>query len=99
MKCRPYQWHGKSMSPTYVSWLAMKQRCYNPRRTGYENYGGRGITVCDRWKGSFVAFLEDMGERPEGLTLERKDNEGNYEPDNCEWATKSQQSKNQRRKR
>jgi len=86
------------MSPTYVAWLSMKQRCYNPKRTGYENYGGRGIRVCKRWRHSFKNFLEDMGERPEGTTLDREDNEGNYKKSNCRWATPSEQRKNQRAK-
>jgi hypothetical protein len=81
--------------PLYAAWAAMRQRCQNPAHHGYANYGGRGITVCERWR-DFGAFLADMGERPEGLTLDRIDNDGNYEPGNCRWATALEQRHNQR---
>src|SRR5215203_526027 len=75
--------HGQTGSPTYISWTMMRQRCYNPNTAYYENYGGRGIRVCQRWR-SFSAFLADMGERPEGTSIDRwPDNDGNYEPGNC----------------
>ena len=74
----------------------MLQRCDNPRYQKYANHGGRGIAVCDRWY-SFELFLADMGERPPGLTLDRKDNDGHYEPANCRWATYEQQNQNNRR--
>lgn len=84
-------------SGTYISWMAMHARCKNPKHKQYENYGGRGIKVCERWD-TFANFLADMGERPDDKTLDRKDANGNYEPDNCRWATNSQQQKNKRKK-
>lgn len=85
-------------SPTYNSWMNMIQRCTNPNRPDWERYGGRGITVCEAWS-DFATFLADMGERPTGRTLDRVDNEGGYEPDNCRWATAVEQRRNQRPRR
>lgn len=79
---------------TYRSWCSMKQRCRNPRAPNFVRYGGRGITVCERWALSFDAFLQDMGVRPAGTTLERLDCNGNYEPSNCVWAGPLQQQRN-----
>jgi hypothetical protein len=73
----------------------MKQRCYNPNNAQYHDYGGRGITMCAKWL-SFENFLADMGERPDGTSIERKDNNIGYYPDNCRWATKSERQRNRR---
>lgn len=83
-------------SPTYRSWINMMTRCYNHKAEKYQRYGGRGITVCERWH-DFKNFLEDMGVRPEGKTLDRKDVNGNYEPGNCKWATDEEQAQNTER--
>lgn len=85
--------HGMCGTPTYTSWEAMRARCNNPKNVDYHSYGGRGIKVCERWA-SFVNFLADMDERPEGMTLDRIDNDGNYEPGNCRWTTKEVQRDN-----
>lgn len=86
--------HGLSGTPTYRSWQAAKDRCHNPKSSKYAVYGGAGITMCDKWRNSFDAFLEDMGERPEGHTLDRLDQCKGYEPGNVQWATPAEQSIN-----
>ena len=86
---------GMRKHPMYGSYAAMKNRCYNPNASDYYLYGGRGIAVCEQWMESFWSFLQDMGERPEGMTLDRIDPDGDYEPGNCRWATPAEQRHNQ----
>lgn len=90
--------HGKSTSSTYKIWNQMHQRCKNPKVTHYHRYGGRGISVCEKWN-DFRNFLRDMGERPEGMDLDRINNDGNYEPGNCRWISHKENCQNQSRKR
>ncbi len=78
----------------YRVWLGMRRRCYDEKSTPYPYYGARGIAVCDRWRDDFAAFFADMGTCPEGMTLDRIDNAKGYEPDNCRWATRTQQNQN-----
>lgn len=90
--------HGQWLSRLHRIWSAMKQRCYNPKNTGYANYGGRGIRVCDEWLNSFSAFYNWALSHgyDDTLTIDRINNDGNYEPNNCRWLTRAQQNKNKR---
>lgn len=97
-KCRPcgkYKIHGMAATPTYSSWTAMMSRCYRSKTNDYESYGGRGIRVFERWHG-FEAFYADMGDRPEGKTLDRINSNTNYGPGLCRWATSREQARNHR---
>lgn len=88
-------WVDGKASPTYNSWRGMRERCNNPNHKFYKNYGGRGVKVCKRWA-KFVNFLEDMGVKPEGLTLDRMENNLGYFPENCKWSTWKEQHNNKR---
>lgn len=95
---RSAEYKKRIRTPAYYTWCNMITRCYNEKHDAFKHYGGRGIKVCDEWRGAqgFKNFLRDMGERPEGLTLDRKEVDGNYCKENCTWADLSTQNKNRR---
>lgn len=88
--------HRLKGTSVYKAWQSMRQRCYNQKAKEFKGYGARGISVCDRWKSSFDNFLTDLGHPEKGMWLERNDVNGNYEPDNCRWATPTEQGRNKR---
>ncbi len=95
--CSKGIYHNKSRTPEYRTWQSIKERCYNKNNIRYDDYGGRGIKVCNRWLEGFLNFLEDMGERPsQKYSIERIDNDKDYKPSNCKWANATEQSINQR---
>lgn len=96
-KNHPMYKHGLSDTPIHNTWMDMNRRCYKKYRKDYQRYGGRGIKVCKEWRYSFEQFYKDMGDKPDGCTLDRIDNNGNYNKDNCKWSTIREQSINQRK--
>lgn len=97
---KPLQTHGMSKTPEYKTWQSIKERCYNTNHKHWLYYGGRGITMCSRWRDSFLAFLNDMGKRPgPEYSIDRIDGDESYFPENCRWATPVQQANNRKKRR
>ncbi len=95
-KNKTHGYSGSNMTPEYRAWINMRTRCLNKNYRDYKYYGGRGISICKEWN-NFTIFLKDMGQRPSSThSIDRKDNDGNYEPTNCKWATKSEQAFNRK---
>lgn len=90
--------HGLSATDLYRTWKGMIQRCHNPRSKSYGRYGGRGISVCQEWRGDFLKFATDMGPKPNGMSIERRNNDAGYGPGNCCWATTKEQNNNRRKR-
>lgn len=90
---------GRNTTPEYQSWVHAKERCNNNKHKRYKDYGGRGISMCKKWADDFESFLTDMGPRPKGTSLDRINNDGDYEPTNCRWATRKVQNNNKRRRK
>lgn len=93
------KWKNPTQTATYFAWKDMRRRCQKQSDPQWKDYGERGITVCERWRNDYDAFVEDMGERPDGMSLDRKDNSGDYTPENCRWATRTEQNRNARSNR
>lgn len=98
-KSRCHEGSKTNNTAEYYSWQNMIDRCYKPTARGYKDYGGRGIIVCERWRSSFANFVADMGRRPDGMTLDRTNTDANYAPENCRWATRTEQANNRRTNR